>query len=83
MRYRCEVPGSRSEPPRVAVRSCGITAPWDELAGTASVAGIREDRAVRVERKRMKKGGSSRGRACWARATEPGERFHPSSINHK
>lgn len=57
--------------------------PWDELAGTASVAGIREDRTVRVERKRMKKGGNSRGRACWARATEPGERLHPSTINQK
>lgn len=43
MRYRSEAPGSRSEPARVAVPSCGIAEPWDELAGTASVAGIRED----------------------------------------
>lgn len=56
---------------------------WDGLAGTASVAGIREDRAARVERKRMKKGGKNRGRACWVRATEAGERLHLSTINHK
>lgn len=56
---------------------------WDGPAGTASVAGIGEDRAVRVERKRMRKGGNSRGRVCWARATKLGERLHPSTINHK
>lgn len=56
---------------------------WDGLAGTASVAGIREVKTVRVERKRMKKGGNSRGRVCWVRATESGEKLRPSTINHK